>query len=105
MNLVLYYTKTIIRRSGGEKRWIFTEPLRRGKYPPLFADTEANNCFSINNTSLESFSHDLERKKKTNQDDTQTNWRGDRSRETQYFVTYLYLLVITCINYPMQSRV
>ena len=25
---------------------------RRGKYPPLFTDTEANNCFSIYNTSL-----------------------------------------------------
>ena len=33
-------------------RWIFTEPLRRGKYPPLFNDTEANNCFGIYNTSL-----------------------------------------------------
>ena len=25
---------------------------RRGKYPLLFTDTEANNCFSIYNTSL-----------------------------------------------------
>ena len=29
-----------------------SEPLRRGKYPPLVTDTEANNCFSIYNTSL-----------------------------------------------------
>ena len=26
---------------------VFTERLRRGKHPPLFTDTEANNCFSI----------------------------------------------------------
>ena len=42
---------TIIRRSGGEWRWIFTKPLRRGKYPPLFTDTKWKICFSIYNTS------------------------------------------------------
>ena len=29
-----------------------TEPFRRGKYPSLFTDNEANNCFSIHKTSL-----------------------------------------------------
>ena len=31
---------------------IFTEPLRRGKYPLLLTDAEADNCFSIYNASL-----------------------------------------------------
>ena len=40
------------------------------------------NSTSITFFPIESFSHDLERTK--TKDDTQTNRRGDRSRETQY---------------------
>ena len=30
---------------------IYRAAKRRGKYPPLFTDTEVNNCFSIYHTS------------------------------------------------------
>ena len=36
---------TIICQSGGEQRWIFTELLWRGKYPPLVYTTQVNSAF------------------------------------------------------------
>ena len=33
--LINNFSPTIIHRSGGEQWWIFAEPPRRGKYPPL----------------------------------------------------------------------
>ena len=51
------------------------------------------SCKNMVHTESESFPHDFERTK--TKDDTQTNRRGDQSRETQYFVLtchYLYQL-------------
>ena len=61
---------------------------------------------SISSLLIERFSDDLERTK--TEDDTQTNRRGDRGRETaQYFVLtciYSSLLVSTIPHYSMKSR-
>ena len=45
----------IVNNYSPKWRWIAVdiyELLRRGKYPPLFTNTEANNCFRIYKTSL-----------------------------------------------------
>ena len=45
----------IINNYSPKWRWIVVDiyraAKRRGKYPPLFTDTEVNNCFSIYHTS------------------------------------------------------
>ena len=52
---------------------------------------------------IESFSHDLERTKTKRR---YTNQSARWSKQGNAIIcTYLYLLVITCINYPMKSRV
>ena len=52
---VYWHNASLVNNHSLKWRWIaveFREPLRRGKCPPLFTDTEANNCFSSYNTSL-----------------------------------------------------
>ena len=69
-------------------------PIRNACFSHEFADMlhfwiAFKNFQGVVALQIESFSHDLERTK--TKDDTQTNQRGDRSRETQYFV-------LTCID-------